>query len=844
VRRILTLISALHICFFSIAGTIVKIRPEPDWIYNNAIDANRNPASKEVSNGYYYDLMDRQVNLVNQTVYQHYIRHIINESGVQDASEVSVSYSPQFQQVIFHSITIIRDGKSINRLLNSSIKISDEESEASEYIYNGTRRAYIILKDVQKGDQIEVSYSVTGFNPVFNNLYSGEFYFYSSTPVLNYFLSFLTKPETKTNFKLFNHASAPVEIVYGSYKLYQWKNPFLERRTTGSNIPGWYTNSPYVTVSEFSNWAEVADWGIKIFHNYQYPLPEKLLQKMDVWRKESAGDQDMFANLALRFVQDQVRYLGLEIGNYTHQPHSPEYVFDHRFGDCKDKALLLTTILNHEKITAFVALANTEERDHLSEAGPSPIAFNHAIVAIRRSDGYLFVDPTISFQRGELINSFIPAYGWALVIKPGESALSSIEPGTLHYTSVVEDLRVSFEDTSYLGVITNYKGGAADDIRNSLSKSSTQELSEDFQKYYGKLFESIITDSSLNFSDDSLKNVVRINESYKIPALWHKNDDGKMSMEVYAKLVSLRFPDPSDNKEGDPVSLEYPFTQDYTMRVEMPEDWPLEMTELHIKNNSYQFDFTPISNRNHLVFKYYFKTFRDHIPAMEVSKYKSDYKEILKCLSLWFTRGDSLAPAMRNKNYEPDHNINWMAAWLSFFSGVLFTMLFHYLNKKSKIQDERLDTSLPLRGVVILLGITLIIRFSLQGYSFVNENYFSLTTWNKLGTVGGSTLHILYMTEMLLAIFSMAGLLSLIYWFFKKRDIFPRMFIFYTVIFLSAQLIMLVIYQNLHIQADLTAAKKVLMTQFTRMTIYAVIWISFVLKSENVKQTFIYPHDA
>jgi Domain of Unknown Function with PDB structure (DUF3857)/Protein of unknown function (DUF2569) len=832
------------VCIACNAGTMVKIKAEPDWIYPSAADAGRNPEAKDVSNGFYYDLMDRQVNLVNQTVYQHFIRHIINESGVQDASEVSVSFAPQFQQVTFHRILIIRDGKSINRLLNSSIKISDEESEASDYIYNGTRRAYIILKDVQKGDQIEVSYSVTGFNPVFNGLYSGEYYFYSSTPILNYYLSFLTKPEAKPNFKLFNHASAPAELVYGSFKLYQWKNPFLERRSTGSNTPSWYTNSPYVSVSEFSNWAEVADWGIKIFHDYQYPLPEKLLLKMNDWRKESAGDQDMFANLALRFVQNQIRYLGLEIGNYTHQPHSPEYVFDHRFGDCKDKALLLTTILNHEKITAFVALANTDEREHLSEAGPSPTAFNHAIVAIERSNGFVFVDPTISLQRGELINSFIPAYSWALVIKPGESVLSAIEPGFLHYTSVVEDLRVSFEDTSYLGVTTYYKGGAADDIRSSLSKSSLQELNEGFLKYYGKLFESILTDSNLNISDDSLKNIIQINESYKIPALWQKNDDGKMGMNLYAKLMSVKFPDPSDNKGADPISLDYPFTQEYTMRVEMPEDWPLEMTELHIKNNSYQFDFTPVANRNHLVFKYYIKTFRDHIPAPEVSRYKTDYKEILKCLSLWFTRVDTVAPAIRNKNYQPEYNINWMAVWISFFSGVLLTMLFHYLNKKSKIQEERMDTSLPLRGVVILLGITLIIRFSLQGYSFVNENYFSLATWNRLGTVGGSTLHALYMTEMLLAIFSMAGLLSLMYWFFKKRDIFPRMFIYYTVIFLSAPLILLIIYQNLPIQADLTAAKKILMTQFTRMAVYAVIWISFVLKSENVKQTFIYPHDA
>ncbi len=174
VPRVSLLILSLFTSLFSAAGSLINIKPEPSWILPSVADVTRTPGAKNISGGFYYDLMDRQINLEKQTVYVHIIRHIVNESGVQEASEVSVSFSPQYQQVVFHKVTVIRNGHSVNQLMASSIKTADEESEASSHLYNGTRRAYIILKNIQKGDQIEISYSTTGFNPVFSGLYSGD----------------------------------------------------------------------------------------------------------------------------------------------------------------------------------------------------------------------------------------------------------------------------------------------------------------------------------------------------------------------------------------------------------------------------------------------------------------------------------------------------------------------------------------------------------------------------------------------------------------------------------------------------------------------------------------------
>src|ERR1700760_121465 len=92
------------------ANKIVSTGAQPKWLTAVHPSLEKKPASRDISDGYYYELLDLQTNLLVNTQYTHYIKHIINESGVQNESEVSVTFSPQFQQVIFHRITILRDG--------------------------------------------------------------------------------------------------------------------------------------------------------------------------------------------------------------------------------------------------------------------------------------------------------------------------------------------------------------------------------------------------------------------------------------------------------------------------------------------------------------------------------------------------------------------------------------------------------------------------------------------------------------------------------------------------------------------------------------------------------------
>ena len=485
---------AIMLCFsfsMAVATDKVTISTAPHWLYPVKPDLDKKPIQKNISNGYYLQLVDQQVNLITNTRYVHYIRNIVNETGVQNASEVSVTFSPQYQRVVFHQISLIRDGKIISKLDIKQIRVVDEESEADDFLYYGQKRAFVIVKNVQKNDQIEFAYSVIGFNPVFKNKFSDKIYFSSSTAMCNYFETIIAPQNRALKFRSFNGAPAPSEEISENDRIYHWSNPVTRVWESQPGVPSWYDDYPFVTITEYNSWEEVINWGVELFSNYQHELPSAVQSKISEWKKIANGDKDLFATLAIRYVQDQIRYLGLESGLNTHKPHSPAEVFKNSYGDCKDKSLLLSMILQSQKIPAYVALLNTTKKETMTETPPSPGEFDHAIVAIQRSSGYIYVDPTINHQRGELINLYIPPYGYALVIRDTEKSLQPVEPDAFNASHIEEKLEVNYTDSSRLEVSTLYEGGKADAIRSSLSGASMSEMEENYLQYYAKSYDDI-----------------------------------------------------------------------------------------------------------------------------------------------------------------------------------------------------------------------------------------------------------------------------------------------------------------------------------------------------------------
>ncbi len=847
---ILGLLLSLHVP----ALPYVKTGAQPGWLYAIHPDWHKTPAKEAISDGLYYDLFDLQTNLTCNTDYTHFIRTIVNQSGVQNGSEVSVTFSPEFQQVVFHKIAILRDGAVLDRLQPQNIKVVQEESDAGEFQYNGLKRAFLTLKDVRKGDRIEVAYSVIGFNPVFDNKYSDDFSFNVTTAVCNYFKTIITTDSRPLYIHTVNKAPQPVQLHKGPTLVYCWENPPITTDDPAANAPSWYEDFPTVYITEYPNWQRVITWGLHTFNHYQYPLSTELKQKIAEWQSQSKGDTTVFTGLAIRFVQDEIRYLGLEIGANTHRPHPPADVFAQRFGDCKDKSLLLCAILQQENIPAYTALISTDTRSQLPTIAPSPQAFDHAIVAIRKpSGGYSFVDPTSAGQRGQVADLFIPAYGYALVLDEKDTGLQKVTPGRINDYAITETLDARYYDTSWFSITSIYSGGAADDVRGMFAETSEKDLEDTYRKYYGELFDDIRQQGHINYSEDSEKNIVTVSKRYAIPQLWDTEKTGKRYFEFRSRILEQNLPDPADAPDNTPLALNFPFNVHYTLNISLPEDWSFSDGPLHIQNDSYQFDFIPEVNGSNMSLHYTLKTLRDNISAADLQQYKSDYKKISDRISFQLVNNitpDNAPRAEPSASPVPtpapfsfrDWKVCWPAIWLTFFFSLFFSRLFQYLNSRGEETLYAPGSGYPLGGWIAWLGISLGVIILSELGGLLMADYYSNTRYIEYGNAGGHTMQYIFLSQLGIHLSSIAGAASLLFWFFKKRDIFPRMFLWYTGILLVGRLLLLGLACLPAVSAQLIPYRPGLLLALGYTLVYTILGIIFILRSEQVKSTFLEPY--
>lgn len=97
-----------------------------------------------------------------------------------------------------------------------------------------------------------------------------------------------------------------------------------------------------------------------------------------------AGEGDDVAGImaVAREIRDKVRYIAKEVGIEGYKPRPASDTWDNLYGDCKDKATLLESMLTSRDIQSYQVWVNATRRGTVSESVPGPGLFNHQILAV------------------------------------------------------------------------------------------------------------------------------------------------------------------------------------------------------------------------------------------------------------------------------------------------------------------------------------------------------------------------------------------------------------------------------------------------------------------------------
>jgi Transglutaminase-like superfamily/Domain of Unknown Function with PDB structure (DUF3857) len=132
------------------------------------------------------------------------------------------------------------------------------------------------------------------------------------------------------------------------------------------------------------SWADVGTWYSNLTRGRLDPTPE--LQRTVTELTASVPTPLEKIRALANFVQTDIRYVAIELGIGGYQPHAAADVLRHRYGDCKDKATLLSAMLREIGVASYYVIINAQ-RGSITTATPPNIEFNHAILAIALPDG-------------------------------------------------------------------------------------------------------------------------------------------------------------------------------------------------------------------------------------------------------------------------------------------------------------------------------------------------------------------------------------------------------------------------------------------------------------------------
>ena len=133
----------------------------------------------------------------------------------------------------------------------------------------------------------------------------------------------------------------------------------------------------------FADWRQMGNWYQNLI-NGRTNASGEIRQKVGELTASKPTQLDKMKALA-QFVQHDVRYVAIELGIGGWQPHPAADVFTHRYGDCKDKATLMRSMLHEIGVDSYFVVINTE-RGSVTPETPAHHGFNHAIIAVKLTD--------------------------------------------------------------------------------------------------------------------------------------------------------------------------------------------------------------------------------------------------------------------------------------------------------------------------------------------------------------------------------------------------------------------------------------------------------------------------
>jgi transglutaminase-like putative cysteine protease len=619
----------------SLAADKFSRESAPPWVTKIAIPTTM-PASEPIV----VQLADTQFLWAgNQKSYfVHRAIRVNGTSGLEDVGQQTIDFNPEYQTLSLNVLRVIRNGESLDKIEPAKVRFLERELDLERGMYDGICTAAILIDDLRVGDILEIAYTVTGSNPVFEGRVADYASWELTVPTQERRVSILYSRNIPLEYQFIGGLNRDVKVVPKSGEREGFRELIFERSALKAihveeNDPAGFQPLAWLQFSQYGNWNNVATWAVTLFDLPPASSPEfsDLIVKL-----RNLPDANKQVAAALRFVQSEIRYTSVSIGANSHRPYAPDQVLRRRYGDCKDKSALLVAILKSLGINAQPVLVSMNTKSGFGDWLPAPTPFDHVIAHVELNGRNYWLDPT-AMQEPTNIDTLGQLHGGSdvLVVTRESKQLTRIPETTESTFEERQAVRLhNLDGVADLEVKSILNGIAAERLRLTLARMSEDQVAKSYLDAVRFTYPGAHWIKSFEVNDDHEANRIVVTKNFLVDN-FAEHEDGSWSLSHRARdiLAFLEIPDIAERIT--PYAISYPLHSIYAQTINLPSDIKIEAQhEIGLVSNQYFKLKKTVNNRGTTAnVEYDLITLAREVPPKDLVNYVSDIRKARSLLN-------------------------------------------------------------------------------------------------------------------------------------------------------------------------------------------------------------------
>lgn len=336
-------------------------------------------------------LLDLTVATVFENGLSSQFRQVVFQPLVDSAAALSRNYSFHFQadtqRVRLRGARVYRTDGRVDEAIETGVGAANDPSIA---MYTSARTYNVQFPRLEPGDVVELRYRI---DDVQNRNefadYFGDIQILQSNEFVGHAEYVLDTPKAREFYV--DHRGVPglqtrTELE-GDRRVYHFVAKDVPPIVPEPAMPAWSEVLGFVHVSTYANYDEVGRWYWGLAKD-QFDLDDETRKLAREITQGLTTDREKVAAV-YNWVIKNTRYVALEFGIYGFKPRRCVQTVSRGWGDCKDKATVIVSLLSELGIDSTIVIVRTQMRGGFRSKVASLAPFDHAIAYVPSLDLYL-----------------------------------------------------------------------------------------------------------------------------------------------------------------------------------------------------------------------------------------------------------------------------------------------------------------------------------------------------------------------------------------------------------------------------------------------------------------------